>query len=135
MSGVVAVVATAAADDAPYALTRGSQAHRLARWMAGVRLPGGAFKGRWVSQLRAAVELHICEIHPRLPDIERAGGVVRMREVRGPDGALRCEYTLVRVPRVRGLTQADVDAIRIEPPDDGPMDWVPPPRIDPWADG
>jgi len=58
-----------------------------------------------------------------------------MREVRGPDGALRGEYTLVRVPRVRGLTQADVDAIRIEPPDDGPMDWVPPPRIDPWADG
>ena len=117
-------------SDDLYALTPNSQAHRLARRMAGTKLPNGHWKARWVSQLRASFELHICEIHPRLPDIERAGGVFRKREIAGGEGASRAEYTLVKAPRVRGMTQRQLDAIVIEPPDDGPMDWVPPPPVD-----
>ena len=113
-----------------YALTRNSQAHRLAKRMLAGKLPNGRWKARWVSQLRAAFELHICEIHPRLPDIERAGGAYRMREVAGHDGAKRAEYTLVKAPRVRGVPLEHIEAISIEPPDEGPMDWAPPPPVD-----
>jgi hypothetical protein len=105
--------------DEGYALPRGGQAHRLAILMM----------GHWVSQLRAAFQLHIVEIHPRLPDIRRAGGDYRMREC-GIGADKWAEYTLTAVPRVIGTNDSKRAAIVINQPGNEPMDWVPPPPID-----
>lgn len=102
-----------------YALPRGGQAHRLSQRMY----------GRWVSQLRAAFELHIVEIHPRLPDIRRAGGDYRMREC-GMGQDKWAEYTLTAVPRIMGVPESLRSSIKIPQPGNEPMDWVPPPPID-----
>lgn len=103
-----------------YALTPKTHAHRLARLM----------NGRWVSSLRAAVELHITEIHPRLPEIERAGGAFIKREW-GSGADKWAEYTLTKVPRVKGLPPGYVDTIKISVPGmNDAADFVPPPRVD-----
>ena len=102
-----------------YALTPKTHAQRLARYM----------NGRWVSQLRAAVELHICEIHPRFPEIERAGGAVKKREF-GPPGEKWAEYTLIRGPRVKGFSEEQRASVQIQVPgDNDPSGFVPPPKI------
>lgn len=112
-----------------YALTPGTHAHRLAKWMIHERLPDGSRQGCWVGQLRAAIELHINEIHPRLPEIERAGGVIK-KQMFGSGDEQHAAYTLLRAPRVAGYTQAQVDGVRIRPADPNNEGWVPPPRLD-----
>lgn len=113
-------MSAANAETEDFALTRGTHAHRLARYMA----------GRWVSQLRAACRLHICEIHPRLPDIKRAGGDYKMRLWgEGPDKW--AEYTLVVPPRVKGVPEEVRRAYRIQVPGDNvESGFIPPERED-----
>lgn len=115
--------------DDGYKLAMGGHAHRLAKHSMGRRLPDGSYQAEWVSQLRAAVELHIVEIHPRLPDIERAGGVIVKREV-GSGTERRMEFYVAKAPAVAGFERAVTDALVIRPPGDGPMAWVPPPAVD-----
>ena len=108
------------AENIQYALQRGTHAHRLAQHM----------NGRWVSALRAAIELHIVEIHPRLPEIERAGGAYRKREF-GVGKDKWAEYTLVCAPRVVGVPEDVRLAYRPNVPDDNAdSGFIPPPRVD-----
>jgi len=113
-------MSAATAETVEYALKPGTHAHRLARYM----------DGRWVSALRAAIELHIVEIHPRLPEIERAGGQYRKREF-GIGADKWAEYTLIRAPRVVGKSEELRLAYRPNVPgDNDDSGFIPPPRVD-----
>lgn len=55
--------------------------------------------GEWVSGLRVAMGLHIIDMHARIQDIKRAGGVLNQRDVT-IDGATHTEYTVAVMPRI-----------------------------------
>jgi hypothetical protein len=107
-----------------YAIKKNTQAYDIAKLMT----------GEWVSALRVAMGLHIIDMHARIQDIKRAGGVLNTREVT-LHGASHTEYTIEQWPRVEGWA-ADArerfnrGELRSKVPAVNAPSWIPPEPFD-----